>query len=228
MKIRIRFSKTGAMKFVGHLDLLRYFQKAFRRAGFQLKYSKGFNPHQDMSFASPLAIGYTSDAEYVDIGIVDELNPEEAIDRLNLTMAEGILITGWKILGDNSKNAMSIVHAAGYIIELRESFGLKHDLIKTIDDFYQQDEILIMKKSKSSETITDIKSSIFNIKGISDNSIKLQIATGSVLNLKPELVMQAICKYLEIEHIDFSYAIHRVDIYVNENNKIVSLYDTDL
>ncbi|MDF2820154.1 MAG: Fe-S oxidoreductase [Clostridiales bacterium] len=228
MKIRIRFNKTGAMKFVGHLDLLRYFQKAFRRSGFQMLYSKGFNPHQAMSFAAPLAIGYTSEAEYVDIGLEDELSEEEGIARLNANMADGIQITGWKTLEDNSKNAMSIVHAARYVVTLRESFGLNKDLFETVHNFISQDEILIMKKTKSSEKVTDIKSSIFEIKVLSENSLELVLATGSVLNLKPELVMEAISKYLDIEYKENTYAIHRIDIYVNDNDKLVSLYDTNL
>jgi radical SAM-linked protein len=191
-------------------------------------YSKGFNPHQAMSFAAPLAIGYTSEAEYVDIGLEDELSEEEGIARLNANMADGIQITGWKTLEDNSKNAMSIVHAARYVVTLRESFGLNKDLFETVHNFISQDEILIMKKTKSSEKETDIKSSIFEIKVLSENSLELVLATGSVLNLKPELVMEAISKYLDIEYKENTYAIHRIDIYVNDNDELVSLYDTNL
>ena len=57
MKIRIKFSKQGAMKFIGHLDTMRYFQKAMRRADVDIRYSEGFSPHQIMSFAAPLGVG---------------------------------------------------------------------------------------------------------------------------------------------------------------------------
>ena len=66
MKIRMKFGKTGPVKFVGHLDVMRYFQKAFRRADVDIAYSKGFSPHQILSFASPLGIGLTSEGEYLD------------------------------------------------------------------------------------------------------------------------------------------------------------------
>lgn len=59
MKIRIKFSKQGAMKFIGHLDTMRYFQKAMRRADVDIRYSEGFSPHQIMSFAAPLGVGLT-------------------------------------------------------------------------------------------------------------------------------------------------------------------------
>ena len=67
MKARIKFSKVGSMRFIGHLDLMRFFQKAFRRAKIAISYSQGYSPHQLMSFASPLGIGLSSDAEYLDI-----------------------------------------------------------------------------------------------------------------------------------------------------------------
>ena len=80
MKVRIKFAKSGVMKFVGHLDMMRYFQKAMRRADIDIKYSEGFSPHQIMSFAAPLGVGITSDGEYLDIngnhGTVDR-KPEQ-------------------------------------------------------------------------------------------------------------------------------------------------------
>ena len=69
LKIRIKFAKTGSMKFIGHLDVMRYFQKAMRRAEVDIAYSEGFSPHQKMSFAQPLGVGLTSSGEYFDIEV---------------------------------------------------------------------------------------------------------------------------------------------------------------
>lgn len=71
MKVRIKFSRDGAMKFVGHLDLMRYFQKAMRRANVNIRYSEGFSPHQVMSFAAPLGVGIASRGEYLDIEVAE-------------------------------------------------------------------------------------------------------------------------------------------------------------
>ena len=69
MKIRIRFAKQGMMKFVGHLDMVRYFQKVMRRANVDIVYSEGFSPHPKMSFAAPLGVGIISRGEYFDIEV---------------------------------------------------------------------------------------------------------------------------------------------------------------
>ena len=79
MKIRIKFRKYGVMRFVGHLDIMRYFQKAMRRAKIDICYSEGFSPHQIMSFASPLGVGITSDGEYLDIEVNSTNCTEESI-----------------------------------------------------------------------------------------------------------------------------------------------------
>ena len=71
MKIRIKFRKYGVMKFIGHLDIMRFFQKVMRRADIPIAFTGGFSPHMIMSFANPLGVGVTSDGEYFDI----ELNP---------------------------------------------------------------------------------------------------------------------------------------------------------
>ena len=111
MKIRIKFRKYGNMKFIGHLDVMRYFQKAIRRADVGIRYSEGFSPHQIMSFAAPLGVGITSEGEYLDIEVVP---PEEGChltERLNAVMAEGFEVVGCFKLPDSAANAMSIVAA---------------------------------------------------------------------------------------------------------------------
>ena len=72
MTFRIRFAKYGVVKFIGHLDVMRYFQKVIRRSELPVKYSLGFNPHQIMSFAQPLGVGITSDGEYMEVEFEDE------------------------------------------------------------------------------------------------------------------------------------------------------------
>ena len=79
MKIRIKFRKYGSMRFIGHLDVMRYFQKAIRRAGIDIAYSEGFSPHQIMSFAAPPGVGLTSDGEYMDIEVRSTRSTEESI-----------------------------------------------------------------------------------------------------------------------------------------------------
>ena len=88
MKIGIKFSKQGNMRFIGHLDIMRYFQKAMRRADVDIRYSEGFSPHQIMSFAAPLGVGLTGSGEYLDIEVLSTESSRRMVERLNVQMAE--------------------------------------------------------------------------------------------------------------------------------------------
>ena len=110
MKIRIKFSKQGAMKFIGHLDTMRYFQKAMRRADVDIRYSEGFSPHQIMSFAAPLGVGITSDGEYLDIEAKSTKSTQESIAALNAVMVDGIEITQYVALRQDEKKLQNLAN----------------------------------------------------------------------------------------------------------------------
>lgn len=110
------------MKFIGHLDMMRYFQKAVRRAKIDIRYSEGYSPHQIMSFAAPLGVGITSDGEYFDIEVNESMTSKEAVAALNETMVDGVEVTSYVKLPDKAKTAMSIVAAADYRLSYKEGY----------------------------------------------------------------------------------------------------------
>ena len=122
MKIRIKFRKYGVMKFIGHLDIMRYFQKVMRRAEIDIAYSEGFNPHQKMSFAAPLGVGLTSEGEYLDIEANSVTSSYDMIEKMNQTMVDGMQVLSVVALDDNAANAMSLVAAADYLVKYREGY----------------------------------------------------------------------------------------------------------
>lgn len=150
MKVRIKFRKQGNMKFIGHLDIMRYFQKVMRRADVDIRYSEGFSPHQIMSFAAPLGVGLTSNGEYMDIEVLSTDDSKTMVRRMNETMVEGMEVVSYRQLDDSSKNAMSIVAAADYTLTFRPGKE-PEDLdgfFQKLEAFYHQDQILITKPTK--------------------------------------------------------------------------------
>ncbi len=110
MKVRIKFSKQGPVKFVGHLDTMRYFQKAIRRAGLPVAFSGGYSPHMIMSFAAPLGVGTTSKGEYFDVEFTEVISTKEIVERLNGTMAEGMQVLSARQVEDGkASKAMALV-----------------------------------------------------------------------------------------------------------------------
>ena len=92
MADRLLFSKTGRAKYISHLDLMRTFQRAFARAGIAIKHTEGFNPHPFVSIALPLSVGYSSQCEILEFGLLEGADPEEVPRRLTAAMPEGIII----------------------------------------------------------------------------------------------------------------------------------------
>ena len=119
MRMRVKFSKHGPIRFIGHLDLMRYFQKVNRRADLPVKYSEGFNPHQLLTFALPLSVGMESDGEYLEIQFAQEISAEEVLGRMNAEMHEGITALTAKTLTSQEKKAMTTVFACAYEVSFR-------------------------------------------------------------------------------------------------------------
>lgn len=230
MKVRIKYTKSGSMKFIGHLDVMRYFQKAVKRAGLDIAYSKGFSPHQLMSFAAPLALGVTSDGEYFEAEFNSLMSSEEFIKRLNEQMVEGMRVNDVVLLPDNAKKAMSIVAASDYIITIHdkdsiEFYQTKTNLLNAAKTLLEKDTIEVFRKTKKQEKIEDIKPGIYQLQ-MKDDKIYMLLATGSEYNLKPDSVIEAICKEADAEYNKFDYQIHRIETYMkNENGQLVSLLE---
>jgi len=217
MKARIKFAKKGAMKFIGHLDIMRYFQKAIRRAGIPIAYSEGYSPHMIMSFAQPLGVGVTSDSEYFDIELTREITSAEAVKCLNAVMAEGMEIISYRRIPDDKANrAMSLVAAADYTVTFRENHEPLGNWQERIADFYAQNNIIVWKKTKKSEREVDIKPLIQELYVIEQKKVFMRVIAGSAENLKPDLVMSAFVSFLGGELAPFSLMIHRNELYANE------------
>ena len=233
MKTRMRFVKCGSMKFIGHLDCMRFFQKAIRRAKLDVAYSKGYSPHQLMSFASPLGVGVTSDGEYIDVEFysLPDLSMPELVTYLNQFMTDEIFVTDIEIMPDGFKNSMSLLIAADYMVVEKEAGVFPENWQEKWLSFMEQQEIVIEKKTKKSVKEVDIKPHIlawdFSMDAFAEkngenygtlhcdyegNSLFMRLTSGSETNIKPELVMQAFYAFCESELDPYSYQIHRMQM----------------
>ena len=233
MRVRVRFEKNGIMRYVGHLDLMRFFQKAVKRSGLPIRYSEGFNPHQIMSFASPLGVGLTSQGEYMDIDLKEKVDAKAALEALNNNMVEGLEITGFKYLPDDAEKCMSAVTAASYIVTYKDS---KDDAcyVDNIADLKQKffDEapfISIIKKTKKGERELDLKPLIYRFNLDIKDGVPVYdflLSSGSTDNIKPELVVKAFHEFLGLPEFDeLSLDIRRIDMFTGEPDNFISLGD---
>ena len=229
------------MKFIGHLDTMRYFQKAIRRSGIKPAFSQGFSPHMIMSFAEPLGVSYQSLGEYFDLDVdYDEDHPscDEMQKMLDDVMVPGFRITGVrKIAEDKKSKAMTMVAAASYLI-----YGKDEDddltgidklwnitperLSELLGEFLSQNEIKALYRSKKGEKEINIKDRIIEASKEGDNSLYLFCLAGSRGNLRPTMFAEAFCTFSGHEYDALDYQIIRKELYGDPGDgKFIPLID---
>ena len=204
------------MKFVGHLDTMRYFQKAIRRAGLPVAFSGGYSPHMIMSFAAPLGVGTTSLGEYFDMELTEALSTDAIEQRLNAVMVDGVTVCSARQVEDGkASTAMALVAAADYFVCFRDGKEpLTSDWQQQITEFLAQKEITVTKKTKRSEKIIDIRPFIYKMHA-DGNGVFMQLASASSNYTKPELVLDTFLHWMG-EKPAFAYMIERREVYANK------------
>lgn len=221
MKARIKFRKYGALRFIGHLDVMRYFQKVMRRAEIPIAFTGGYSPHMIMSFASPLGIGLTSDGEYFDIELTASVPSAEAVRRMNEAGVEGIEVLSFRQISEEKKmTGMTILAGADYLVSVK-SGELPGVWKERFQNFLSQKEICVVKQTKRSEREVDIRPLIYDWE-LRGDSIFLRLAAGSSENLKPDLVIETFLSDLcdaglmqQTEAAGISFAYHRLELYAD-------------
>lgn len=230
MKARVKFTKQGNLKFIGHLDMMRYFQKAIKRSQLPIAYTNGFNPHQIMSFGAPLGLGMTSSAEYMDIELNDKIKSKAAIDALSATMVDGIKILSFKYLPEKTPNAMSATSAAYYKVNLHDNIYNAYDndsINRLIYKFRLQDEYIYNKTTKHSIKQINIIPLIYDFSYTND-SFYIKCSSGSNDNIKPEIIIESLMRYFNIISSDDvldrnCMSIERLELYTGDKDNLISL-----
>lgn len=214
MKVRIKFAKTGSMKFIGHLDMMRFFQKAIRRAGIDIAYSGGFSPHQIMSFAAPLGVGLESHGEYFDIELRTAMPADLIRRQLSREMPAEITVLAVTPLAETAGNAMAGVAAAAYVIKFAPALIPPTDWVSQFEAFLQNETIPYTKITKKGPRELDLKPLIYDAK-ITAEQIYLQVDAGSANNIKPQYVVAAFWAHLGLTLPEFALQITREETYGN-------------
>lgn len=203
----LTYKRGDSIKYVSHLDFVRVFGRAFRRAELPIAYSEGFNPHPLLTFALPLSVGYTSECELMEFVMEKELETEEIKEKLQKAMPIGIEIT--EVC--KGKTRMKKLDNALYVVKAE---NLPDDL----SEFLSLDSILIEKKTKSGIKEADIRADIKNIT-LKDGCLEMLLSAGSRSNLKPEVVINAMNKYIHgYNALECEY--HRKQILDGEYNPL--------
>lgn len=208
-KIRLKFSKTGMGKYISHLDLLRTFTRAIHRAGLPVRYSQGFNPHQLITFSLPLALGVTSETEFVDIDFEDGTDKGEVVEKLNRNLPPDIRILKASVPECKANDIVS----ARYTVTLGLLKAVSKDKLQ---EFFDKADIPAVKKTKRGEKEINLREYVksYELKSLNEKEAEFEVilSAGGESNIKPDIVVAKLCEFLG-DSANESVEIHRTEIF---------------
>lgn len=193
---RALFEKSGNAVYISHLDLMRLFQRSFKRAGLPLTHTQGFNPRPSVSIALPLSLGVESRCELLDFDLEgDRISGEEILSRLNAALVPGVKVLS--VYDDGAKlKHLSLVRCR---LTLEYDGGLPQQAQERIESLFAQSEVIVEKKGKNGISQQNIVPMIreLTVQPVSNNELAL-VALICCQNptLNPMQLSAAIAKYL--------------------------------
>ena len=194
--MRIAYTKKEDAKFIAHLDLLRVFERALRRAAIPVACTEGFNPRPKISFGFALAVGVEGEEEYVDIEIQGEPNVAEALGRLQEQMPHGINLLKGKLLAAGVKPLMAVINGASYLIRLPRVDSVQPErLQEAVNLWLAREHVLYSRYTKKGPADKDIRPWVKGMTGdVRSGEIvfELDIEMGNAGSVRPEEVMASL------------------------------------
>ena len=171
---RILFEKKGNAVWISHLDLMRLFQRAFKRAGLPLTHTQGFNPRPSVSIALPLSVGVESNCELLDF----DLDGEKVANRIVRGKLNDYLLPGIRVIKvyDNGQKLKNLA-LLDSVVTLEYDNGIPKNAVQTLENFFRQEEIMVEKKTKTNgiqdQNIAPMIKSI-EVEALDENTIALK------------------------------------------------------
>jgi len=187
MRIQIKFSKQGALRYTSHLDLHKLWERAARRAELPLAYSQGFHPQPKMSIAAALPLGFSSRCEVLDMRLEQDISLDGLANKLNETMPEGIRVLDITQADDRAPALQTQVVSVEYEVTSKESaFG--SDLKRKIDSVMETESIIRIRRKKE----YDLRPLIEELELVSEGKLFMKLTAREGATGRPEEVLDVL------------------------------------
>jgi radical SAM-linked protein len=178
--LRLRFSKRGKVRFVGHRDIARAFERAFRIVGLPLAFTQGFSPRPKVSFGLALTVGAESDAEYLHVELSEPLDLSDVPARLTAALPDGIEVTGVAALEDRAPAQQEAVSAVGWQLEVTgpdDEVPAPREVSRSVAAAMAAPSLLITRTRKGKESHDDVRPALRRVEvlGESEHGVQLEV-----------------------------------------------------
>lgn len=196
MRAMIRFGKQPRLRFISHLDLQRFFQRALNRTGLPIAYSQGFNPHPILSFGSALALGWTSEYEIIDVKLSVPMGRKRTEEAMRAALPVDLPVLEVRLVDDRHPAPMAMVRASDYSIEL--SGETAQATLDAVETFLAREQVLAMRKTKSGEREVDIRPMAIALQR-TENGLDARLKLTEKDTLKPDLLIRSLAELAGVE-----------------------------
>ena len=224
-----KFHKLGEMRFISHLDLQRLFKRAIRRAGIELVYSQGYNPHPKINIVQPLSLGFETKSDYFEFSTTENQNIPLMLSKYNEALPDGILFLQGKELPEAGKNLSSFVEYAQYDVFL--PYQHIENAAKALEHFTLQNEIIVNKRSKKNKE--NVRMNVKHM--VREICIHKTVESGLYLNmllrsasnetLNPLIISEAFCESSSEPFEKEDCHVVRQDLFYIREGELISLFD---
>ncbi len=223
----VTFEKGLLLRHIGHLDLMRAMQRALRRSGLPVQYSKGFNPHINLSFAAPLSVGVVGLNEIMDVPLTAEMDADAFAKQLSSALPDCLRARRARAVGDDFPTLMALV--AGSRVRIHLDPGASGDrAAAALADFMARKEYVALRKTKSGENQCDLR--VFVQEASAQRAedggwdIRCVIVNNPSGSLKPALLMRSLIEIAGVE--DAPYLAYREHILARERGRLLPLEES--
>lgn len=222
-RVRLQWRKGDEVRHVGHLACMKTFERAIRRARIPVEYTQGQQPRQKASLGPPLALGYTSDAEYFDLHL-ERPWQVEFLNRLNQELPAGFSVVQAKPVFGKVASISSQINLAYYDVEIHEELGVSElDVARILDE----DSIVISRKRGEDEKEVDVRPAIIDLSLKQTNSgrkrLEMALGLGNLGFVRPDEILSQ-CLNVEEEKV-LPLKIHRRTLLVVEGERRLSPFE---
>lgn len=191
MRAMIRFGKQPRLRFISHLDLQRFFQRALNRTGLPIAWTQGFNPHPILSFGSALALGWTSEYEILDVKLSAPMGRRRTEDAMCAALPVDLPVLEVRMVDDRHPAPMAMVRASDYEITLSGETAAA--TLDAAEEFLRRESVMAVRKTKSGEREVDIRPMALLLEREGDVlSARLMLTEKDTL--KPDLLVRALAE----------------------------------
>lgn len=224
MKLIAAYQKGNEIAMISHLDIQRTLQRAFRRAGIPLLYSNGFNPHPQFSFATAAATGMSSECEWFEVQLSEDMAPEEFVRRANEVMPQGMRVSGAFAAPENYGSLSAKLRAAEYRVELQFVEPVSREKLAETLEAMLTGEIIIQKRTKGGIRPVDMRPYILRVSvGQVEGDQAALLVLGKLQadgGLRVDAFIDALLERLDAHA---AYEIHRTNMYFAEDGLLPHL-----